>query len=206
MAGEYRSFSELAKKKREGTHWRVVSRDRESSILVAAPHGGRAEPHTSGIAKTIAGAGHSLYVFEALAAGLHITSHRFNEPRAIELARRHTKVLTVHGCDNTRSGSVDIFVGGLDSLLRNVVIAELRSAGFEAAIDKWTPGRAQSNICNAGTSASGVQLEITRRLRNRLGSKTGGQALRRKFAKAVRRALKNRRTGDAVAEPPAQLR
>jgi Poly-gamma-glutamate hydrolase len=43
MADKYRTFSELLKKTREGTHWRVVSKDRASGILVAAPHGGRAE-------------------------------------------------------------------------------------------------------------------------------------------------------------------
>jgi len=191
MADKYLTFSELAKKKREGTHWRVVSRDRPSTILIAAPHGGRAEPHTATIAKAIAGTRHSLYAFEALTTRLHITSQRFKEPRAIGQARRHSKVLTIHGCDNRRSDSIDVFVGGLDVGLRDAVIAELEKAGFTAAIDTRTPGRAQGNICNGGRSGAGVQLEITRRLRNGLCPPGAGKARLRTFAKAVRRALNN---------------
>ena len=190
MKDKYATFSELVKKKREGTHWRVISRDRPSTILVAAPHGGRAEPHTAALATAIAGSQHSLYVFEALAAGLHITSHRFKEPRAIAQAGRHAKVVTVHGCDNDRSDLIDIFVGGLDATLRNAVITKLEAAGFKAAIDTRTPGRAPGNICNGGSSGCGVQLEITRRMRNRLVSAAERDACRR-FAKAVRSALEN---------------
>lgn len=190
MADQFSTFSELAKKKLEGIHWRVHLRDRQSRFLVAAPHGGRAEPHTARIARAIAGRSHSLYVFETLSPGLHITSHRFKEPRVVDQALRHSKVLTVHGCNNQRSTSIDIFVGGLDSTLRDGVIRELRQAGFAAAVDTWTPGRAQGNICNGGASGAGVQLEINRRLRNRLGSQQGA-ALRRRFSRAVRRALAN---------------
>jgi len=192
MADRYGTFAELAKKTREGTHWRVVSRDRDPTILVAAPHGGRAEPHTARIARAIAGTLHSLYVFEALSPGLHVTSHRFKEPRAVAQALRHSKVVTVHGCDDQRSSSLDVFVGGLDLGLRDAVIAELQRVGFEVAIDRWTPGKAQGNICNGGTAGVGVQLELSRRLRNRLG-KHGGEALLRTFALAVQGAIANQR-------------
>jgi phage replication-related protein YjqB (UPF0714/DUF867 family) len=192
MADKYRTFAELLKKTREGTHWRVVSKDRASGILVAAPHGGRAEPYTAAVAKAIAGTSHSLYIFETRVPGLHITSHRFKEHRAVDQASRHSKVLTVHGCDNNRSKSVDVYVGGLDLHLRDRVIAELQRSDFSAAVDTWTPGRAQGNICNSGSSRCGVQLEITRRLRNRLGIQDGGKARRRAFAKAIRRALENK--------------
>lgn len=191
MADRYSSFHQLAKAKQEGVHWRVSCSDRDSEILIAAPHGGRAEPHTGAIAKAIAGSKHSLYVFEALAPGLHITSHRFTEPRALTQARAHATVVTVHGCDNDRSPSTDVFVGGLGRELRDGVIAQLRKAGFSAAVDTYTPGRAQDNLCNLGSSAGGVQLEITRRLRNRLCVGDAPDGRLQAFARSIRRALKS---------------
>lgn len=192
MKDRFKTFAELAKNKREGVHWRVTSHDRQSSTLVAAPHAGRAEPHTGRIAKAIAGAAHSIYLFETLSPGLHVTSHRFDEPRALAQACRHAKVVTIHGCDNERSASADVFVGGLDTNLRDAIIAELRKAELTVAVDRWTPGKAISNICNRGSSGAGVQLEISRRLRNRLGSPQNAPLLR-KFAKAVRGAIEGTR-------------
>ena len=124
MADRFKTFAELARHTRDGVHWRVTARQRQSRILVAAPHAGRAEPHTGTIAKAVAGATHSLYLFETLGAGLHVTSHRFQEPRGMAQARRHSRVLTIHGCDNERSTSIDVFVGGLDVGLRDAVILE----------------------------------------------------------------------------------
>jgi phage replication-related protein YjqB (UPF0714/DUF867 family) len=193
MGDRYRTFSELARKTREGTHWRVLVSHRDSPVLIAAPHGGRTEPHTDRIARAIAGKVYSLYVFEARKRGLHVTSHRFTEPRAVAQAARHRTVVTVHGCDDRRSRSSDAFVGGLDFTLRDAVIAELRCAGFKAAVDRWTPGTEQANICNAGASGAGVQLELTRRLRNRF-AEDGGEASRRRFALAVRKAIRPSRT------------
>ena len=195
MGDRFKTFAELAKHKREGVHWRVTSQDRQSSTLVAAPHAGRAEPHTGTIAKAIAGGAHSIYLFETLRTGLHITSHRFDEPRAVAQACRHSKVITIHGCDNARSASADVFVGGLDVYIRDAIIAELRKAGFGVAVDRWTPGKAISNICNRGSSAAGVQLEISRRLRNRLGSLEHASLLR-KFARAVRAAIEGTRPNE----------
>ena len=194
MADKFKTFAELARHARDGVHWRVTSRQRPSRILVAAPHAGRAEPHTGTIAKAVAGATHSLYLFETLSAGLHVTSHRFQEPRGIAQARQHSRVLTVHGCDNERSTSIDVFVGGLDVGLRDAVILELRQAGFDVALDRRTPGKATTNICNLGSSGAGVQLEISRRLRNRLGKDKNGKLLR-KFARSVRCAVESTGAG-----------
>jgi phage replication-related protein YjqB (UPF0714/DUF867 family) len=192
MADRFKTFAELAENKREGVHWRVTSHDRQSSTLVAAPHAGRAEPHTGKIAKAIAGAAHSIYLFETLSPSLHVTSHRFDEPRAAAQACRHSRVVTIHGCDNARSASADVFVGGLDIDLRDAIIAELRKAGFGVAVDRWTAGKAISNLCNRGTSSAGAQLEISRRLRNRLGSPEHASLLR-KFARTVRAEIEGTR-------------
>jgi phage replication-related protein YjqB (UPF0714/DUF867 family) len=192
MADKYSSFAALAKKTQEGTHWRVVSRDRPSTILIAAPHGGRAEPNTAEIARAIAGTRHSLYVFDALVPGLHVTSHRFKEPRAVAQAARHSIVLTVHGCANHRKPLVDVFVGGMDMAARNRVITELQRVGVRAGVDTFTPGRAANNLCNGGTSGAGIQLEITQRLRRRLNRPSDGKRELRTFARAVRRAIEGK--------------
>lgn len=176
----------------ERAHCRVVSVDRLSPILIAAPHGGQTEPHTAKIAKAIAATTHSLYVLEARAPHLHLTSHLFNEPCAISQAARHSTVLTIHGCNDRRSRSVDIFVGGLDVILRDVAIAELRRIGFGAAVDRWTPGTAPENICNRGSSRAGVQLEISRRLRNRLSAAANSRLLS-SFAHGVQKAIEHAR-------------
>ena len=188
MADQFRTFSELARKTREDRDWRIISRDRQSSTLVAAPHGGRAEPHTGEIAKAVAGESHSLYVFATLKPGLHITSHKFDEPRAVAQASRHSRVVTIHGCDDMRSTTADIFVGGLDVALRDGVIVELRKVGFVVSVDRWTPGTARSNICNRGSSGRGVQLEVSRRLRNRLGNDHNSTLLD-SFTTAIQRAI-----------------
>jgi phage replication-related protein YjqB (UPF0714/DUF867 family) len=196
LADKYRNFSALAARKREGTRFRVVMKDRDSDFLIAAPHGGRAEPHTSSIAKAIAGTHHSVYVLEALVGRLHITSSHFDEPCAVALARRHSKVLTVHGCQNDRSPTIDVFVGGLDRALRDAVIEQLQNKGFTAAIDTRTTGRSQANLCNKSHSRAGVQLEITRRLRNRLCDQQMGlkSVQLRAFARAIRQALRKSET------------
>lgn len=178
----------MAREKKRGVHWDVIECDRACAILIVAPHSGQAEPHTGRIAEAIAGTRHSLYRFETLVSKLHITSHRFTEPTALDLTSRHSKVLTVHGCNNKRSRTFDVFVGGLDRGLRDRVIGTLITAGFRATTDIWTRGEAPGNICNKGTSGTGVQLEIARRLRDKLGS-AGGRPKLRAFAKAINSAI-----------------
>ena len=200
MADQFKTFSELAQKKRENRNWRVISRDRQSSTLVAAPHGGRAEPYTGKIAKAIAGISYSLYVFKTLKLGLHITSHKFDEPRAVAQASRHSRVVTIHGCDNRRSTTADVFVGGLDIALRDGVIFELREVGFVVLVDRWTPGTACSNICNRGSSGRGVQIEVSCRLRNLLGY-DHNTTLLDSFTTAIQRAIAAVRSAEQIQPP-----
>ena len=200
MADQFKTFAELAQKTRENRDWRVISCDRQSSTLVAAPHAGRAEPHTGKIAKAIAGTTHSLYVFETLKSGLHITSHKFDEPRAVAQASRHSRVVTIHGCNNMRSATADVFVGGLDIALRDGVICELREVGFVVLVDRWTRGTACDNICNRGSSGCGVQLEVSRRLRNHLGN-VHNTTLRDSFSTAIQRAIKAAQSATRIQPP-----
>jgi phage replication-related protein YjqB (UPF0714/DUF867 family) len=163
---KYGNFLELKRGERANS-WRVRRRLRCSPVLIIAPHGGRIEPGTSEIAALIAGESYNLYRFEGRKppgqnAVLHITSHHFDEPRALKLAKKCCIVLGIHGC----GGRYTIYVGGRDTQLREALAVALLPTGLrvEAYRHKY---RAMEplNICNRGSRLSGAQLEITRDLR-----------------------------------------
>lgn len=167
----YGSFAELARHEREGRAWRVRLRPGASAFAILAPHGGRIERGTSWLADAIAGAEHTFYAFEGLRRRanhrLHVTSNRFDEPRALAAAARAHTVLTVHGAAGAEAA---VYVGGRDEALRERLLAALAGAGFAAAPDPspTRQGRGVTNICNRGRSGCGVQLELPVGMRRRL--------------------------------------
>ncbi len=189
MAKAYGNFGELSEREKEGQDYRIETRFRNKRILVMAPHGGQIEPGTTEIAEAIARDDFSFYSFEGIKPNrngvLHIGSHLFDEPRALEAVRGAEIVLTVHG----QAGKIDEFVmlGGLNTDLKSEIGRELDRSGFRTlnpteglrAID----GR---NICNRGRSGKGVQLEVSRGLRDLL--RTDKDRLR-EFADTVRRGI-----------------
>ena len=98
---KYQDFDSLSKKEREGIDFRICLTKKESAVAVIAPHGGKIEPGTSRIATVIAGDTFNLYCFEGLKKAhnktLHITSHRFDEPKCLELLVGCKHVIAVHG-------------------------------------------------------------------------------------------------------------
>ena len=112
MVKAYRSFGELSEREIEGQDYRIRTYPRDNRVLVMAPHGGKIEPGTTEIAEAIAGDDFSLYDFEGIKPDgngvLHIESHLYDEPRALEAVRGAKIVLTVHG----QAGRVDEFVMG----------------------------------------------------------------------------------------------
>lgn len=165
-ADRYPSFEALAEVEAENEDYRIVTERRPSRILVLAPHGGGIEPGTSELAKEVAGREHSLYLFEGLKRtgnrSLHITSHKFAEPRCLELLASAETVLAVHGC----SGKSRVCVGGLDREFAASLYAAFVKAGLPALLHGHKfPARRQDNICNRGTRGMGAQLEISQDLR-----------------------------------------
>ena len=164
----YQSYSELSRSCTEGVDFRVFTLPRShAEILVAAPHGGAIEPGTSEIASQVAGAEHSLYLFEGLRCAangeLHITSSQFNEPRALDMALKVRTVLTIHGCRDL--GPV-AYLGGLDRNLRDRVANELRAVGvFTQSAGHRFRAESRTNICNRGALGAGVQIELSKELR-----------------------------------------
>lgn len=179
----YRSFASLAAAHVHGTDFRIHTRIRaQSPVAVIAPHGGSIERRTSAIARAVAAEDFNLYLFEGLdAAGsfdtLHITSHRFDEPRCLRLVARCETVVAIHGCSGN---SERVMLGGRDDRL----IARLEAAIGDTGVNVSSrhhpyPGRHVRNICNRGRRGRGVQLEMTDALRGGEGEAVVIDAVRR---------------------------
>jgi phage replication-related protein YjqB (UPF0714/DUF867 family) len=169
LADSYRGFADLANAHAEGADYRVHIRPIvSSSIAVIAPHGGRIEQYTSDIARGVAGGDFNLYLFEGIRqagnyATLHLTSHRFDEPRCLSLLSKCDHVVAIHGCsgDDQR-----VLLGGLDEALKPAVGQALAALGVEVRSDGHQFSATDpKNICNRGRRGVGVQVEMTMGLR-----------------------------------------
>jgi len=199
MADRYPDFATLAAAHEQGRDYHITVQDRGTRVAILAPHGGSIEPETASIARAVAGDDLSFYLFEALRAGahgdFHITSHRFDEPRAL-VAGADTS-LAIHGRKD--DGSDTVWLGGRDETLRDAVGDALRAAGFGAALNTALPGVHPSNICNRTRSGAGVQLELPRSLRRSLAE--DGRMMTR-FGAALRAAISAAGLdGDAATRP-----
>jgi phage replication-related protein YjqB (UPF0714/DUF867 family) len=170
VADKYSSFEQLSTSEPSDSY-QILHVSRETSVAIIAPHAGKIEPGTSEISRAIAGEDLTLYLFEgcksASNSDLHITSNRFDEPDGLVIASSAHTVLTIHG---QRGDDLFINVGGLNEELGDRIIESLNAAGYVAGrhADPTLQGTNKENICNRGKSGSGVQLEISRGLRNQL--------------------------------------
>src|SRR5512139_1797247 len=115
----YINFKELADHEADGQGYRIRIELRDPRVLIMAPHGGKIEPATAEIAEAIAGIDYSFYSLEGLRTDsrmLHIESHLFDEPRALQVAQKADVIVTVHGQLNQKEEFV--MVGGLNESLR----------------------------------------------------------------------------------------
>ena len=168
-AAGYRGYADLVDQQVEGTDYKVHLRaNAQSSVAVIAPHGGGIERYTSEIARAIADDDFNLYVFEGIRppenyAALHLTSHRFDEPRCLELLAGCDHVVAIHGCGGEAQRAL---VGGLDVGLKAVVAQSIAALGVETLLaDHPFPAVDPMNICNRGRRGVGVQIEMTMLLR-----------------------------------------
>lgn len=189
MTSPYRSFKELSEREIEGRDYQMRIVSRPGNILVMAPHGGKIEPGTSEIAEAISLHGYSFYSFEGLKPNgnslLHIESHLFDEPRAIKAIKKADVVITIHGHSENRSSF--ILIGGLNTELGKIIKHNLEYLGYHfRAFPKGLGGKDPNNICNRGRQRCGVQLEISRKLREFL--KNNENKLN-EFVQAIREAI-----------------
>lgn len=186
----YLSFKELANHEKEGQDYRIRMVLRNPRVLIVAPHGGKIEPMTAAVAEAIAGMDYSYYAFEGLKAdgngALHIESHLFDEPRALQAVESADIVVTVHGQIDQKEEFV--MVGGLNDRLRSSITRQLGAAGFQTRPPtEGLMGTDPKNICNKGKLKQGVQLEMSRKIRDLL--KNDKNHLR-EFADAIRKGIK----------------
>jgi phage replication-related protein YjqB (UPF0714/DUF867 family) len=187
----YSSFLELQDHETLDEDYTLSFRDAGSRVTIIAPHGGKIEPRTSDLVRRIAGEDYNFYCFEGIKekdnACLHITSHRFDEPGAIKLVSKSELVVAVHAC--TGSAGL-VHIGGLNKKLGRMIAKELQDCGIGVSNDHPRfQGSNPDNICNRGATGIGVQLEVTRDLRDDLDKV-------QVIARAVRAALSNYRIED----------
>jgi phage replication-related protein YjqB (UPF0714/DUF867 family) len=166
----YSRFDELQRHEALDKDYTLSFRDTGSRVTIIAPHGGKIEPRTSELAKRIAGQNYNFYCFEGIKdkdnACLHITSHCFDEPGALKLVSKSAVVVAVHACTGT-AGLVHI--GGLNKKLGDMIAKELQDRGIRVSRNHPRfQGSNPANICNRGATGKGVQLEVTRDLRDDL--------------------------------------
>lgn len=200
MPDRYPNYAVLAASEDEGADFRVRFRFSGSPVAVIAPHGGGIEAGTSEIADAVAGREHSFYAFEGMRghenSDLHLTSARFDEPRALQVAGRSEVVVAIHG--RNRDDEI-VFLGGLCEELILHLAAALERAGFRTGRhdEPGYSGTDPDNICNRGRSGRGVQLELPRGLRLRLfpALNAAGRRVRtcrfRRFNNALKGALRD---------------
>ena len=198
MTDKYASYAELRQNERENEDYTIFHREGDSGIAVIAPHGGGIEPGTVDIADALAGCDHTFYAFKGLKKTgngiLHINSNRFDEARGVEVCRNAVIVISVHG---SRFRTEGVLVGGRNEKLKLKIMHALKTAGFDAEISEipGLRGIRPENICNRCRSGEGVQLEISRGLREKMFDNLDHRSLRMKttffykFVNIVKEAL-----------------
>jgi phage replication-related protein YjqB (UPF0714/DUF867 family) len=161
------SFSEFKGVYTKNVDYIIESRITSSGVLVAAPHGGLIEPSTTEAARIIAADKFNFYSLTSFHEdpNMHITSHLFDEPTCLRLAKKCQLVLTIHGCVGDTKA---VYVGGLHFLNRIRIansISKIKGIDVYATKHKYA-GEHPDNICNKSSINKGVQVELTRSLRD----------------------------------------
>ncbi len=193
----YRNYQQLSNKEQENTDYRINLRQSSSDIAIVAPHGGKIQSGTTEIAEAIAGADYAFYSFEGIKQGsendiLYIPSHKFDEPQALDLVSKASRVIVIHGYVEDES---IIYLGGRNEELKQQIKQSLRKEGFTNIVNASKPyaGKHSKNICNRGKTGKGVQISISWKLREQLfdslKSEGNEPILWDRFVQAIRDAL-----------------
>ena len=166
----YRSMTDLLNDTQEGKEWTKESTNRNSNVLIFAPHGGNIEKGTTELAKAISNKGnYDYYAFNGARnknnSQLHVTSTNYNDSDLINRNYNKDISISVHGTGQSQ-GKNTVLIGGRDEKLIQIISKELstfkfnvkRSVGYLAGIET-------NNIVNFNKRGEGVQLELTPDLR-----------------------------------------
>lgn len=196
----YADFAELKRNEREGHDYVIVCRKAVSGFAIMAPHGGGIEPGTLDIADAVAGDEHTFYAFKGIKKSgngiLHISSNRYDEPAGLKVSKKALIVVSIHGSRDKREV---VSIGGRNDTLKLMILNSLRKNKFEAVISgpEGLRGTSPENICNRCRSGKGVQLEISRGLREKLFENLDRRSLRKKtvlfykFVDIIKETLRN---------------
>jgi len=169
VADKYKSFAEMAAKEKEGRDYTIESRIGSNSVAIVAVHGGNTEPGTTEMANAIAGDKYSFYSMTSAKAldnaDLHVTSSKFDEPVVVGIVKNAATVISIHGAGDKEDA---IWIGGRAMQLGYWIKKSLEAYGFIVKEEARFSGLAKSNIVNRGITGAGVQLEISRGLRNKM--------------------------------------
>lgn len=192
---KYKNFDEL-KKGEKPNAYSISYNVSPSGVAIITPHGGGIEPGTSEIVKGVAGNEYSFYTFDGLkrkSKELHITSENFDEPNCVEVVNQSDRVIAIHGWK--KSGNC-LCLGGLDQNLKDNIKTTLIKAEFTIAdTPECLKGEKIKNICNRNRNNGGVQIEISKGLRDSMfESNTRKGRLKKtpiyhQFVEALRKAI-----------------
>lgn len=169
MADVYASYADLAAHEEEGIAYerRQVPSSATTWASIAI-HGGGIEPGSGEVSRAVGAGLMTHYEFAGLLRSgnsrLHVTSTNFDEPIAQGIVASSSRTLSFHGY--TGDGTPVTAIGGLDTDLRDKLKAALVAAGF-TVIDapQEISGTNPDNIVNENKILAGVQLELSRALR-----------------------------------------
>lgn len=166
MAEKYKNFRELSTESMGNANYKIELQDRGTDFVIVGIHGWQIEPGTENVVRAIAGSDISSYLFLGSDSTQHITSHNFDESSCIDLLSRSKKTISIHG----KKGSDEfVILGGLDTELISKAEQALQESGFKVIPTTDTvAGIEPSNICNKGSSGKGLQIEMSRELRDSL--------------------------------------
>ena len=189
MIDIYLKFDDLAVRMVEGKDYRITIKKKSGPYVIMAIHGGLIEPFTSDIAAAIAGEEYGLYLFEGIRERknleLHIASEYFDEPQAKDMIRVADTVISIHGYrDKATEG---VMVGGLHEHLAEKIRTHLSEVDMPLRpFGIRSVAESPQNICNQGMSGGGVEIAVSRKLRDSLRDDAG---LYRLFINAIRHAI-----------------
>ncbi|MEW5950940.1 MAG: hypothetical protein GX447_02635 [Elusimicrobia bacterium] len=181
-------FTDFSLNNIEGRDYEIDIKDRGAVCSSFAVHGGNLEKGTDILAESFASNKLNYYAFKVIskknAWEKHITSAKFNEPRAISLAKKSKIAVSFHAMADK---SEKICIGGLNKDLAQSFDVFFNRYGFKTEYPcRRLPGRSPKNIANMAAEG-GVQLEISVKLLKKLDKKP---AKLLKFIEAADKAAK----------------
>jgi phage replication-related protein YjqB (UPF0714/DUF867 family) len=177
---KYNSFSELMANETEGVDYSIQLKDNSKDITIFTVHGGNVSIGTSDLVNNlVSGDKYNYYLFEGIKNednfSMHITSTKFDEPRALNLVQNSENTVSFIGIKDAGS---KVYVGGMNKLLAKFISLHLQAGGYEVcdapAVPSYIAGVMNSNIVNKNQMLfekyriGGVQISLPRELRDEL--------------------------------------